>query len=78
MSFHDEHEPARPTALVYRCRRCTGTLAEAHPDVDVAIRRAIETHDTLRVHVCPDGASGAAELIGTGPGRPFTSSTEAA
>ena len=79
MSFQDElsREPAHPAALLFRCRRCTGTLAEAYPDADVALRRAVESGDLLRVHVCFDGASGAAELVGTGPGRPFTSTTEA-
>ncbi len=66
------------THVLYRCRRCGGLLAEAHRDVDVALRRAIETGDVLRPHGCSDGALGAAELIGTGPGRPLTSSTEAA
>jgi hypothetical protein len=70
--------PPRPTHLIYRCARCGGTLTEAHPDVDVALRRAIETGDMLRVHGCPDLASGLAELVGTGPGQPFTSTTGAA
>jgi len=72
MSFGDEtQEPHRPTHLVFRCRRCEHFIEEAHSDVDVALRRAIETGDLLRVHACSDGASGAAELYGTGPARPF-------
>ena len=78
MSFQDEAtEPVRPTHLVYRCRRCSETNAEAHPDAEVALRRAVEAGLLATVHACRDGASGLAELVGTGPGRPFTNSTEA-
>jgi hypothetical protein len=70
MSFQDENDERRPTALVYRCRRCDGLVEEVHPDVEVALRRAIESGMALSVHACSDGAEGVAELIGTGPGRP--------
>jgi hypothetical protein len=63
-------EPYRPTALLFRCRRCDGLLEEPHPDIDVAVRRAIETGDLLRVHACAPAASGGGalgllDLIGT-------------
>lgn len=64
------------TLLLYRCQRCGGLHSEPHPDADVALRRAVETNDMVRVHRCFDGASGCCRLIGTGPGRPKT--TEAA
>ncbi|HEX4336277.1 MAG TPA: hypothetical protein VH062_10215 [Polyangiaceae bacterium] len=44
----------------------------------MALRRAVEAGLLTTVHGCSDGASGVAELVGTGPGRPLTSSTEAA
>jgi hypothetical protein len=62
--------PAIPTALLYRCRRCGETVAETHSAPEVALRQAIARGATLTVHECPDGASGVADLIGTGPGRP--------
>lgn len=76
MPFDDDAHDAeivRPTLLLYRCRRCDGLVEEPHTDVDVALRRAIESGDLLRVHACSDGADGVAELIGTGPGRPRAS-----
>jgi predicted RNA-binding Zn-ribbon protein involved in translation (DUF1610 family) len=71
MPFDDDSravEPARPTHLLFRCARCGETVAEAHPDCGVALRRAIEHGHMATIHVCPDGADGVAELIGTGPG----------
>jgi hypothetical protein len=70
--------PPRPTQLVYRCRRCSALVGERHDDAEVALRRAVETGALAIVHGCSDGASGLAELVGTGPGRPFTSTTGAA
>jgi hypothetical protein len=72
MPYDDDvrDEPARPTLLVYRCRRCDGLVEETHPDAEVALRRAIESGMAFSVHACSDGAEGVAELVGTGPGRP--------
>jgi hypothetical protein len=79
MPFDDDvrdAECARPTALLFRCRRCTELVTEQHDDATAALRRAIETGDLLRVHGCADvlnvasGASGVAELIGTSAPKP--------
>lgn len=61
-------EPHRPTCLVYRCRRCSSTVTEAHDDCEVAIRRIIESGSPFTVHTCEtDKALGVCELIGTAP-----------
>lgn len=66
MSFGDEHpEPQRPTRLVYSCQRCRSLHTEAHDDAEVALRRAVESNDMVRLHRCVDGALGCCRLIGT-------------
>jgi hypothetical protein len=69
MSFQDEHEPARPTRLLYMCQRCNGLHEEPHDDPEVALRRAVEAGDMVRLHRCQDGGTGCCRLIGTGPAR---------
>lgn len=60
-----------PTTLVYLCQRsgCRALHEEAHADAEVALRRAVEAGDLVRLHRCPDGALGCCRLVGTGPGR---------
>ncbi len=72
MPFDDDvrDEPARPTLLLIKCRRCDGLVEETHPDAEVALRRVLQTDMPFVVHECNDGALGVAEVIGTGPGRP--------
>lgn len=60
------------TALLYRCRRCADVLAIESEQASAELRTLLEAGAVARVHDCPDGAQGVAELIGTGPGRhPF-------
>jgi len=62
-------DAAVPTALIFRCRRCGDTVATPHSAPRLALLRAITRRQTLTAHECDDGASGLADLIGTGPGR---------
>jgi hypothetical protein len=57
--------------LVYVCQRpgCAGLHEEPHTDAEVALRRAVESGDLVRLHRCPDGGLGCCRLIGTGPVR---------
>lgn len=72
MSFSDDildKEPATGGSILYRCRRCSGLVAEGpHANVEIALRRAIESAPTI-THVCESGtddsALGLADLIGT-------------
>lgn len=69
-------EAIRPTLLLYRCQRCDSLHEEAHPDAEVALRRAVEAGQFYTVHSCQDGASGCCRLIGTGPGAPRQETTQ--
>jgi hypothetical protein len=70
MSFRDDVLEVGPvTLVVYRCRRCTELVTEAHDDATAALRLAVEAGAMLTIHECDDGASGVCELIGTGPGQ---------
>jgi hypothetical protein len=66
----NENESHGPTCLVFRCRRCSACVTEAHDDCEVAIRRIVESGSPLVVHTYKtDKALGLCELIGsTAPG----------
>ena len=78
MSFSDDVRDVkrRPTHLVFRCQLCDRDYLEPHDDPEVALRRAVETNDLVRVHQCSNGVHGCCRLVGTGPARPFAWRTE--
>lgn len=67
----DLGKPARPTHVLYRCRRCGSDVVLEQPNPLIHVREAIEHRALVRLHDCADGAHGVADLIGSGPGRPF-------
>ena len=52
--------------VLCRCRRCAADVTIEMPNPVITVREAIEHRATLRMHDCPDGAHGVADLIGSG------------
>jgi hypothetical protein len=68
MSFADETEPARPTRVVFRCRRCLGLHTLETPDPERHLEELVAQQRTTTVVRCNDGTLAVAEVVGCGPG----------